>query len=546
MRIVYFIALLFVLAILQGGEMAHAQERPESRGKLRRNPGFEVPAALRPRVDFWIDIFTKYGKHQAVLHHREFPQAVFAVLDFSQAAEDLSPVAYEVTRKRRIKEVTDQIAAILRRFAQGDRPSDAFEQGIWDAMQLVPGGKARYQQTVDEELIRSQTGIKEKSELALQRSGRYLPFIEKIFVEDFGMPVELTRLPFIESSFDYRAYSSVGAAGIWQFMRSTGKLYLTINNAVDERRDVFESTAAAAKYLRSAYGRLSNWPLAITSYNHGVAGVMKRTRTIGTTDLAEIIEHPQQRVFGFASGNFYPEFLAALDVFENYQHYFPGLQLDTPPKLAMFKLQKPLSVGHVANQLGAELDELKAVNYALSDAVWNGRIKIPAGHTIKIPADFSGQLARLYGPEALTTSASAPAASSVYGGIVYKVRKGDTLGSIAKHYGVSVKDLRENNSLKSDKLVIGRTLVVKERESGPSKEVVRAANRNEDQDSSEATTASSKAPIKLAAPQRQYRVRSGDSWWTIARAHNTTVAELQQANEKVGTKLKPGQVLVIR
>jgi membrane-bound lytic murein transglycosylase D len=94
-------------------------------------------------------------------------------------------------------------------------------------MTYVPGGRQKYQRTLNEDLIRSQTGIREKCREALRRSGRYIHAMERIFVQEYGLPVELTRIPFIESSFDYEAYSSVGAAGIWQFMRSTARLYMT-------------------------------------------------------------------------------------------------------------------------------------------------------------------------------------------------------------------------------------------------------------------------------------------------------------------------------
>src|SRR4029453_7063103 len=97
---------------------------------------------------------------------------------------------------------------------------------------------------------------------------------------DEGLPVELTRLPLIESCFDVEAYSKVGAAGIWQFMPATGRLYMEVSSSVDERRDPIPPPRAAARYLSRSYERLGNWPLAITSYNHGPNGM---ARAIGDT-----------------------------------------------------------------------------------------------------------------------------------------------------------------------------------------------------------------------------------------------------------------------
>ena len=102
---------------------------------------------------------------------------------------------------------------------------------------------------------------REKFEQAIKRSGRYLPLMESIFAREYNLPVELTRLPFVESSFNIRARSKVGASGIWQFMRSTGKLFLKINDGVDERNDPIRATEAAAKLLKMNFGSLKSWPL---------------------------------------------------------------------------------------------------------------------------------------------------------------------------------------------------------------------------------------------------------------------------------------------
>ena len=146
------------------------------------------------------------------------------------------------------------------------------------------------------------------------------------------MPGELGRVPFVESSFNYDAYSSVGAAGIWQFMPwSTAKLYMRVGSSIDERRDPIISTRAAAKYLEHAYSVLGAWSLAITSYNHGITRLsLKASKTVRTKDVAKIIKEYDGKAWGFASKNFFAEFLAALEVEKNYKRYFPNLELDRP------------------------------------------------------------------------------------------------------------------------------------------------------------------------------------------------------------------------
>src|SRR5439155_792023 len=115
-----------------------------------------------------------------------------------------------------------------------------------------------------------------------------------------GFQVEGARLPHLESSFDLRAYSKAGAAGIWQFIPATGRRFMRVDALVDERRDPFASTRAAALYLREVHRLLNSWPLAITAYNHGPQGMARAVRQVGTTDIASIIRQYDGMAFGFA------------------------------------------------------------------------------------------------------------------------------------------------------------------------------------------------------------------------------------------------------
>jgi membrane-bound lytic murein transglycosylase D len=267
-------------------------------------------------------------------------------------------------------------------------------------MSLIPGGASKYRRLLEEDLIRTQTGIRERYADAIRRAWKYLPIIEQIFVSEYGLPKELTRLPFIESSFDYTAYSSVGAAGIWQLMPRTARgFHLVVGRFIDERRDPIKATRAAAEYLRSAYRSLGSWPLAITSYNHGVAGVRSKVVKAGTSDISEIVEHPSERYFGFASSNFYPEFLAALEIFDNHKRYFPEVAEEPPLRVISYPLRSAMSGPYVARQLGIPLEELQEANYAVLDPVWEGRAKIPAGYVLRIPAHYRSRVDGLIQPE---------------------------------------------------------------------------------------------------------------------------------------------------
>ena len=136
-------------------------------------------------------------------------------------------------------------------------------------------------------------------------------------------------MPHVESSFDVTAFSKAGAAGIWQFTRATGKKFLTVNKFLDERRDPIRASEAAAKLIKSNYERLGDWPMAVTAYNHGIAGVLRAKKEMGTYEA--VFENYSGRLFEFASRNFYSEFLAARHVAKNSRTVFQRYPVEQVP-----------------------------------------------------------------------------------------------------------------------------------------------------------------------------------------------------------------------
>ncbi len=515
-------------------DCVYSQEISESTG-VKRHPEFITPPGLRGRVNFWKDIFTKYGRNQVVVHHREYPQVVFKVLDFKDVADTMSPAAMEKFKKKVIEDRLSTIRGSLRFLASGGSPRDQFERQVVELMRFIPGGYSKYSRTVNEDLIRTQTGIKEKFELSVKRSGRYLPIMEAIFVKEYGLPRELTRLPFVESSFDYTAYSSVGAAGIWQFMPRTGRLYMTINNLVDERRDPIESTRAAARYLGAAYTRIGTWPLAATSYNHGVGGIIKKVREAGTTDIVSILESHSKRVLGFASGNFFPELLAAIEVHSNYHQYFPDLILEKPLKIASVRLSQPLSLGTITSRIGISVDELKSVNYGISKVIWAGRSRVPAGYNLKVPSEYGTKLALLKQGEVVIQN-SIPKDMVVQEPTegAYSVRRGDTLASVARRFKITPQQLREDNFLKGDGLQVGQTLAI--RSTKPAAKAKSGAFEK---------SSSVKKKVSTVQSGRTYVVKSGDTLWSISKKLGVKVETIKRANLLKGSKVTVGMKLTI-
>ena len=386
MKRLSLIILVGILVVLSRGVAAAEGQRPSA--PVVKHPGpFDVPPALQAQVNFWVLVYTKYGKNQIVFHHRQEPAILYSVLDFEEAAEKLGDVAAEKMKKKAAEEEEGRIREALQNLRAGRPAESPFEKRIERLFQQRYGTgnlRAQYELALAEDNIRYQTGIRERFRSGLQRSRRYLYAIERIFAEQ-GLPKEVARLPFVESSFDYDAYSSVGAAGIWQFMRGTAKNYMRVTPSIDERRDPIISSRAAAQYLKHAYDVLGAWPLAITSYNHGINGVLRASRELGTTDIAQIIKKYDGDSFGFASKNFFTEFLAALEVERNWKHYFPDLVFDHPVYFDEVRLGVSAPYRNIRQLAGLSDEQFRDLNPALMDTIAEGRAVIPAGFVLKVP-----------------------------------------------------------------------------------------------------------------------------------------------------------------
>jgi membrane-bound lytic murein transglycosylase D len=158
-----------------------------------------------------------------------------------------------------------------------------------------------------------------------------MPVFEEIF-ESYGVPREVSRLVFVESLFNERAFSKSGAAGLWQFMPGTARHFMTVNHQIDQRYDPILSTHGAARLLLKNYQILGSWPLAINAYNSGAANLQRAITTLGSRDISRIITNYKGGSYAFASRNFYPSFLAALEVYEKYKEELTDAVQPLPEK----------------------------------------------------------------------------------------------------------------------------------------------------------------------------------------------------------------------
>jgi membrane-bound lytic murein transglycosylase D len=244
----------------------------------------------------------------------------------------------------------------------------------------------------------------------------------------------------VESSFNPKAYSKFGAAGMWQFTRSTGRRFMKVGYTIDERRDPILSSHAAARLLLHNHGKLNNWPLAITAYNHGVTGVRRAVRKKGSYE--RIFKEYRSRSFKFASRNFYSEFLAAREAAKNYRQYFGELELSLPVKSRSIELPGYVSLPEAAKYLKLDLAELQELNPALRAPVFRGQKYAPRGYRLRLPHRDDQDWERLISelPQHMIRQKQKRST-------IYTVRRGDTAGKIAKANGVKLNELIAVNNL---------------------------------------------------------------------------------------------------
>lgn len=516
------IATSLVALLLTLWPLSHAQAmlEPPAAGFIPKDNDasiFPHPAALEPAVTFWTKVFGVWNRDQLALHDNEYLGVVYRVDKFP------GPVAEGLTTSQRIwmRQQEANLASQLRNLAYKKTAGSQLstqEQSLYDT---IHRGGGTLKGAADR--VRSQRGTRERFLRGLEISGRY----DRVFREVFraqGLPEDLAYLPHVESSFQVGARSSVGAAGMWQFMPLTARSYMTVTSSVDERINPVTAAHGAARYLAGAYQQLGSWPLAVTSYNHGIGG-MRRAQARYGNDFPRIVRDYDSPSFGFASRNFYPEFLAVRRIAQDIDKYFPeGVRFQTPLAVKPLVLTRSTHAHDVSKQTGVRLATLADLNPGWSDHALTGKSKLPAGVTVWVPSGtkYSSDLHRLSTTTIARSSPSQQRESSA--GRQHKVAQGDNLWSIAKRYHTTVAALSAYNGLDAKKshLRIGQKLELPPTGSTKAKKTSSTAD---------ATT---------------HRVGKGDTPFGIASSYKISLRELLAANNMTSSSvIRPGQKLLI-
>ncbi len=364
-------------------------------------------------------------------------------------------------------------------------------------------------------------GVRHRFEEGLGRAGKYMPMIRAV-LEREGLPKDLAYVAMIESSFKTRARSRARAQGVWQFIGATGRRYgLHRTAAVDERSDPVKATEAAAGYFKDLHEIFNDWYLAMAAYDAGegrVARALARTGAETYWDLCRLGALPKETRL------YVPSVIAAALIDKNPAHYGFHVEPEAPVAFETVRLNKPVNVHRLAQTCRLDADELLELNPELRGSTTP---KNPSGYDLRVPVG-AGEIvnARL----GQVPAAAAPSLRQ------YRVRKGETLARVARRYGVSLASLAEANDLSPRaRLTPRRLLVIPEREEAS------VSRRPKKRDSRRTAEASEAAPDRTASA---YSVRKGDTLFSIANSHHTTVQKLREWNRlDASNAIQPGDRL---
>ncbi len=411
---------------------------------------FPRPASLEPAIAFWKNVFAQWDVDQVVFVDGYDLSRVYEV---HRLPPDLHTPQRDRERELLRRGWKDALVTDLRSLAAEGVDYDALTGRrlrlfrIWDESR----DPATYREAANN--LRGQRGIRDRFLAGVARSARYDAAFRQVFREE-GVPEDLVYLPHIESSYLWNARSYAGALGMWQFMSATARRHdLHVDEAVDQRLDPLAAARAAASYMRTAYEALEHWPLAITSYNHGVDGIKNAVRETGSTDISVIIGTYRGPLFGFAGRNFYPEFLAAKELADSLLANPGSLPLDAPVEHDTFELPAFAKVNSVAKALGVPRQELEEFNPALTRSARTDEAYLPRGYDLRLPPGSVADPAALF---ATLPEQERPLKRPVR---TYRVRSGDNLGLIARKHGTTVRRIQSMNGINNpNRIRVGMVL----------------------------------------------------------------------------------------
>ena len=366
---------------------------------------------------------------------------------------------------------------------------------------------------VENSLVYLQTVARDAFATYLENSGRYMPLVEKILAE-YEIPHDLAYLPLIESGFNPHAYSYARAVGMWQFISATGRSYgLRHNWWYDQRRDFEKSTKAAARHLEDLYKEFGSWNLALAAYNGGAGRIRREIRKRKTKDFWKLRPHKQTM-------NYVPLFMAATIIAKQPEKYGFHPNYESAIEFDRVEVSKCISFKNISSRTGITVSDLELLNPELRRGVTPPDIK---NYSLRIPAGDSERFLAAYDdiPSEKNTN-----------WVKHRIRRGETVSTIARRYGVSIASVVQANSLgRKKRIYAGKSLVIPV----PPGRTTPAGSKGK---------SSAKIKIKKSS-NGKYMVRYGDTLWDIAVAHGVSVAALKRTNRLSSNRIYAGRELII-
>lgn len=372
---------------------------------------------------------------------------------------------------------------------------------------------------VQKALVRYLTRNKQTIERWRERSRPYLSFMKQMFA-DSSLPTDLAYLPLIESGFNPKAYSRAHASGIWQFIRSTGKRYgLRSNYWLDERRDPVRSTTAAINYLKKLYNEFGHWHLALAAYNCGEGGMGRAIKKADTADYWQL-RLPRETM------NYVPLYLAALTIAKNTNFADSGIAARNMPAFDTVSISECIDMRDIANGIGIAPDTIRKLNphilrWCTPPDMSDVQLYLPSGYTEL----FNRYLEELPDEKRVKWYR-------------YRIRPGDNLGSIAKHFRIPMEGIRSVNRLRGTRIIAGKYLFIPIPVGNPSYAIPTIKEKP-------AVIPAAVASIPKNARHIVYEVKPGDTVWYLAEMFNVSSHSICSWNKLKNASIRVGQILSI-
>jgi membrane-bound lytic murein transglycosylase D len=339
---------------------------------------------------------------------------------------------------------------------------------------------------------------------------KYRTIIESVLAKH-NLPKELYYVGLIESGYYLGTKSHAGAAGPWQFMRSTGKMFkLKINKHVDERRNIYKATEAAALYYTDLYNIFGSWELALAAYNKGENGIIRRIRQGNTRDYYEL---SRRKLIPKETRNYVPKIIAAMKIYSNpkaWGLHIPRYDESIYDNTKTIKIRKSMSLKRLASSLGIKIQTLKALNPELIGyyTPFSRRaleLRVPnRKYNSKLLTALLKKSKKIPSSRSNRSRARIARVSSKH-----KTRRGENLSVIARKYGVKVSSIKRLNRISHNKIYVGQKLLIP------------------------------------TTKRRTYIVKRGDNLTNIARKLGISLKSLMEKNGLKKATIFPGQRILI-